>query len=158
LCLSKADLVPEQDARAAADAWRQRLGDRALDVLVTSSATGQGLDELARAILRHVPEEPAPERPVALVEPQAEHRVYRPGAGDELSVERSGDGTFHVVGPRVERLIARHDVDNDEAMRYVEERLRRLGVIRALEAAGFEPGDDVEIGGITFELDPGAPA
>jgi carbamate kinase len=34
----------------------------------------------------------------------------------------------------------------------VEGRLRRMGVIRALEAAGFEPGDDVEIAGIVFEL------
>jgi GTP-binding protein len=30
-----------------------------------------------------------------------------------------------------------------------------MGVVRALEAAGFEPGDDVEIGGVVFELDPG---
>jgi GTP-binding protein len=29
-------------------------------------------------------------------------------------------------------------------------------VIGALEASGFEPGDDVEIGGVVFELDPGA--
>ena len=29
-----------------------------------------------------------------------------------------------------------------------------MGVIAALEAAGFEPGDDVEIGGMVFELDP----
>ncbi len=42
-------------------------------------------------------------------------------------------------------------------MRYVEERLRSLGAIKALEAAGFEPGDDVEIAGIVFELHPGAP-
>ena len=42
-------------------------------------------------------------------------------------------------------------------MAHVEQRLHRLGVIRALEAAGFVPGDDVEIGGIVFELDPGAP-
>jgi GTP-binding protein len=62
-----------------------------------------------------------------------------------------------VHGRRPERLIARHDVTNDEAMRYVEERLRSLGVIRALEAAGFEPGDDVEIAGVVFELHPGAP-
>jgi GTP-binding protein len=32
-----------------------------------------------------------------------------------------------------------------------------MGVIAALEARGFEPGDDVEIGGIVFELDPGTP-
>jgi GTP-binding protein len=61
------------------------------------------------------------------------------------------------VGPRVERLLARHDIDNDEALSYIEERLRAIGVIRALEAAGFEPGDDVEIAGTIFELDPGAP-
>jgi GTP-binding protein len=30
-----------------------------------------------------------------------------------------------------------------------------MGVIRELESSGFEPGDDVEIGGVVFELDPG---
>jgi GTP-binding protein len=30
-----------------------------------------------------------------------------------------------------------------------------MGVIAALEGAGFRPGDDVEIGGVVFELDPG---
>ena len=32
-----------------------------------------------------------------------------------------------------------------------------MGVIKALEAPGFEPGDEVEIGGMVFELYPGAP-
>ena len=72
-------------------------------------------------------------------------------------MERTGEGAFRVSGGRVERLISRHDMDNEDAQRYVEDRLRALGVIRALEAAGFEPGDDVEIAGIVFELDPGAP-
>ena len=39
-------------------------------------------------------------------------------------------------GRGIERLIARHDVENEEAMRYVEDRLRTIGVIRALEAKG----------------------
>ena len=39
-------------------------------------------------------------------------------------------------------------------MAYLEGRLRRIGVIRALEEAGFEPGDEIEIGGVSFELDP----
>jgi len=43
----------------------------------------------------------------------------------------------------------------DEALAHVEGRLRRMGVISALEAAGFEPGDDVEIAGVVFELHPG---
>jgi GTP-binding protein len=62
-----------------------------------------------------------------------------------------------VTGGGIERLIERHDVENEEALRYIEDRLRSLGVIRALEAQGFEAGDDVEIAGIVFELDPGMP-
>jgi GTPase len=150
LALSKADLVPPEEAEAAARHWRERLG---VEVIVTSAATGQGVQELADAIFRRVPPPERGEERAAAT--PATHRVYRPGRGEAYSVERVGPGAFRVEGDRVERLIARHDVDNDEALRYVEERLRALGVIRALESAGFEPGDDVEIGGIVFELDPG---
>ncbi|HSD76493.1 MAG TPA: Obg family GTPase CgtA [Solirubrobacteraceae bacterium] len=59
-----------------------------------------------------------------------------------------------MTGDPVERLIARHDLDNEDALVHVERRLHRMGVVRALEAAGFAPGDDVEIGGVVFELDP----
>ncbi|MEA2333161.1 MAG: GTPase [Thermoleophilaceae bacterium] len=151
LCLSKADLVPPAEVEAAVRDWQERVD---FPVFATSAATGAGVPELRDAIFEHVPEE--------TVEPQAgelpaTHRVYRPGAGDSFNVERVGPGAFRVDGGKIDRLIARHDVANAEALRYVEERLRALGVIRALEAAGFEPGDDVEISGIVFELDPGAP-
>jgi GTP-binding protein len=69
-------------------------------------------------------------------------------------VTRIGPHTFRVDGDGIARLLARHDLDNDEALAWVEERLRRIGVIRALEEHGFEPGDEVEIAGIAFELDP----
>jgi GTPase len=150
LALSKADLVPQEEAEAAREEWRERLG---VDVVVTSAATGQGLDELVDTIFRDIPEEAVPAAPEEAAE---EHRVYRPG-DEGFRVERTGDGAFRVTGGRVERLITRHDMDNEDAQRYVEDRLAKMGVIRALEAAGFEPGDDVEIAGIVFELDPGAP-
>jgi GTPase len=152
LALSKADLVTREQAEAARAEWQKRVG---FDVVVTSAATGEGLDELTAAIVRNVPEEVEvePERREAL----AEHRVYRPGVDDGYRVERAADGVFRVTGRGIERLIERHDVENEEALRYIEERLRVLGVIRALEAQGFEPGDDVEIAGIVFELDPGMP-
>jgi GTP-binding protein len=59
-----------------------------------------------------------------------------------------------VAGTQVERLMARYDVEHEDALGLIERRLHRMGVVRALEAAGFEAGDDVEIGGVTFELDP----
>jgi GTPase len=149
LCLSKADLVPPEEVDAAVRDWEQRVG---VPVFATSAATGAGIPELRDAIFERVPEEEA--EPETGEQP-ATHRVYRPGAGESFSVERVGPGAFRVEGGRVDRLIARHDIENAEALRYVEERLRALGVIRALEAAGFTPGDDVEIAGVVFELDPG---
>ncbi len=125
-------------------------------MLVTSAATGQGLEELAVELLRRVPV--APPREVeedldgAVL---AEHRTFRPAAGRGFRVEPAGDGVWRVVGEPVERLIARHDLENEDALAHVEQRLHRMGVVRALEAEGFAPGDDVEIAGILFELDPG---
>ena len=78
-------------------------------------------------------------------------------AADRLVLLTDTDGLY-TADPRKDpaaRLLARHDLDNDEALAHVEHRLHRMGVVRALEAAGFEPGDDVEIAGVVFELDPG---
>jgi GTP-binding protein len=151
LALSKADLVTPEQAEAAAGEWRERLGS---PVVVTSSATRQGLDALARELLRRVPAaEPIAEE-TAGEDEVAEFKLFRPAAGRAFDVERVGEGEFRVTGEAVDRLIARHDLENDEALAHVEHRLRRMGVIAALEAHGFEPGDDVELGGIVFELDP----
>jgi len=150
LALSKADLVTPEAAEAASADWGDRLD---VPVVVTSSATGQGLDELRRTLLRRVPmAEPLPE--AAGEDEVAEFQVFRPAADRAFEVERLGGGGFRVTGDAVDRLIARHDLENEEALAHVEHRLRRMGVIAALEAQGFEPGDDVELGGVVFELDP----
>ena len=67
----------------------------------------------------------------------------------------SSSFAFAVHGRGIERLLARFDVENEDAMAYLEGRLRKIGVLRALEAEGFSPGDEIEIAGVTFELDPG---
>jgi GTPase len=153
LALSKADLVPPEVAEAAVAEWARRVD---APVLATSAATGLGLDELRRVLLAAVPvAEPEPEG--AGEDEVAEFAVFRPAAGRAFEVVKTGAGAWRVDGPAVERLVARYDLDNEEALAHVEHRLGRMGVIAALERAGFEPGDDVEIGGVVFELDPGAP-
>jgi GTP-binding protein len=174
LALSKADLVTAERAGAARAQWRERLGEE-VPVIVTSSATGEGVAELAGELLRRVP---ALGRTSAEgggsseghsgagaggvrradgtadgEEELAEHMVFRPAAGSGFVVERMGPGSFAVKGRGVERLLARFDVENDDAMAYLEGRLRKIGVVRALEAEGFQPGDEIEIAGVILELD-----
>ena len=174
LALSKADLVTDEQVRETVAQWQQRLGP-GVPVLATSSATGYGMRTLAELLLASVPrDEPAKEArgasgngahgEVAARRPSAgdiaqlaEHMVFRPGdSTGGFLVQRVGERAFEVSGEGIERLIARHDVNNEDAMAYVEERLRKLGVLGALQDAGFVAGDDVRIAGISFELDLGA--
>jgi GTP-binding protein len=152
--LCKRDLLPAEEVEAAVAEWRERLGDRALGVLAVSAATGQGLDELRQFILAEVPEYAPTSAPGA--EPdqefEAEHRVYRPAGEGGYWVEREDDGGFRVLGRGVELLFERHDTENEEALAYLEQRLNEMGVIAALNRAGFQPGDDVRIGQHEFEL------
>ena len=159
LALSKADLVDAETAAAARAAWQARLGDE-VPVLVTSAVSRVGLDELAAELVRRVPETAVPDDGAPGAAPElgrvdlAEHQVFRPAAPRAYEVRRTGDGSFAVTGAGVERLLARYDLDNEEALAHLERRLRGIGVLSALEAQGFEAGDDVEIAGIAFDLDP----
>ena len=163
VALSKADLVSADVAHAARERWRERLGD-GVPVLITSSATGLGLDTLGAELLRCVPAAPAAADGAiagAAVAPGAgaelaEHRTFRPAAPRRYVVRRTGEKAFAVTGEGIERLLARYDLDNEEALAHLERRLKGIGVLRALEAEGFRAGDEVEIAGIAFDLDPGA--
>lgn len=163
LALSKADLVTEERTREAVADWQRRLGPE-VPVIATSSATRAGLSELASELLRSVGAAGADE-PVAAAEPSraqeaageeelAEYMVFRPAERSGFQVERVGSREFAVRGAGIERLLQRYDVENEDAMAYLEGRLRTIGVFRALEAQGFKPGDEIEIAGVTFELDP----
>jgi len=155
--LSKRDLVPPERVEEAVREWAERLDGETLGVMAVSSATGEGLDELRQRILAELPEvvpAAAPAGAEASNGFEAEHRVYRPAGEGGYWVEREEDGGFRILGRGVEVLFERHDVANEEALAYLEQRLREIGVIAALSRAGFEPGDDVRIGEHEFELYP----
>jgi GTPase len=153
--LSKRDLLAVEQVEAAVGEWRERLGERTVAVLAVSSATGEGLEDLRQRVLAELPEIP-PARIESTGEPaagfEAEHRVYRPAGEGGYRVEREEDGAFRIVGRGVELLFERHDLNNEEALGYLEQRLNEIGVIAALTRAGFEPGDDVRVGDQEFEL------
>jgi GTP-binding protein len=153
VALSKRDVLPSEQVEEAVREWQHRLGKGVLGVMAVSSATGEGLEELRQRILVQLPDltpVAAPAEPGE--EFEAEHRVYRPAGEGGYWVEREDDGGFRVMGRGVELLFERHDVGNEEALGYLEQRLKEMGVLAALDRAGFESGDDVRVGEHEFEL------
>ena len=155
VALSKADLLPAEDVEAMLSGWKQRLGERALDVIAISSVTGTGLDRLTDRLLSAVADAAGEYTPLRSTPeaPALEHRTYRPGADEGFDVERE-EGAFRVTGRGIELLVGRHDISNEDALGYLEQRLTEIGVIAALREAGFEPGDEVRVGEQAFELRP----
>ena len=155
VALSKVDLIDQEEIPGLIEEWHQRTQ---ATVFATSSATTYGLRDLVGALFSEI----AISEPkqllgggVELDVPVADYMIFRPAEGIGWEAEQLEDGNYRVTGPMVERLIMRFDVENEEALAHIEARLERLGVIERLVQLGFQAGDEVEIAGTIFELDPG---
>ncbi|MGH9183675.1 MAG: GTPase ObgE [Acidimicrobiales bacterium] len=110
-----------------------------------SAVTGAGIPALLGRMAASVVEARA-------AEPEREgFAVHRP-APEGFRVERRG-AAFVVVGRQAERAVAVSDLTDADALDHVHHRLRRIGVDRALARAGARAGDEVRIGGVTFEYE-----
>jgi len=145
---TKADVatmsLPE-DTRADDDEFDASSKD---DALTISAVTRQGLDpllgRLGTLIREARAEEPDPE-PFVVLRPVEEG----------FAVVRDDDGTWRVSGRTAERVVAMADLTNLEAMEYVQYRLRKMGVDRALARAGVREGDVVRIGPVELDYQEG---
>ncbi len=79
--------------------------------------------------------------------------MLRPAADrvGELRVAQEGDA-FGSSGGALERLVAKADLDNEEAVEYMQAVMEKAGVSTALRSAGAQPGDMVVIGEQEFEF------
>ncbi|MFL5792450.1 MAG: GTPase ObgE [Actinomycetota bacterium] len=143
---NKIDL-PEGRARLPeAEAAAKRRG---LPCFGVSAATGEGLREFLYALGAEVARARAA-RPAATAAPAA---TVAADPEAPIAVTREGAG-FRVHGDRPERWVAMTDLDNPEAVAYLQRRLRRAGVDDLLAEAGASPGDEVVVGEAAFEFIP----
>jgi GTP-binding protein len=112
-----------------------------------SAVTGAGLEPVVNRLAQLVAEarQALPSTPGIVI-----HRPEPEG----VLVERDIDGAFVVRGRPARRAVAVNDLTNSDALAYVQHRLRRLGVDRALVRAGAREGDMVRVGDFTFTYEP----
>jgi GTP-binding protein len=79
--------------------------------------------------------------------------VAEPEAPIEVVREAGG---WRVLGDRPARWVAMADLDNPDAVAFLQRRLRGAGVDDLLAEAGAEPGDEVLVGDTAFEYEPNA--
>lgn len=110
-----------------------------------SSATGEGVRELLFAALQTIAAMPKPE----VVAPDAPRFILTPQ--EAFTIEVDPDGTFVVLGDRIERLAAMTDFDMDEGLAHFEAVLAKMGVDKRLQEMGAREGDTVRIAQFEFD-------
>lgn len=142
--LNKTD-VPEALARW--DEIERILSAKGCEVMRISAATQNGTQALMNrvaALLATLPDKPAPieETPIYSLDEEKDFA---------FTITRDEDGAFHVRGKRIERAAAMTYWEFDESLERFQRILATLGITKALEAAGVQPGDTVFIG--EYELE-----
>ena len=112
-----------------------------------SAVTGQGVTEVLRRLAALVEQARA-------AEPEPEGFVVIHPEVEGVTVAREGEHEFRVAGRQAERAVALSDVTDRQALAYIDARMKRLGVDRALARAGAQAGDVVHIGAFSFEYEP----
>jgi GTP-binding protein len=142
IALNKMDLP---DARDNSEGLRQAFGP-GKEVLAISGATGEGVRELI-GTLRRLLQETAPRPQSASSAPLP---VLRPRERDRLEVRQDGD-VYVIEGARAEEAALRLGEGGYEALDELQDRLRRMGLERAMRRVGARPGDRIRVGGVELE-------
>jgi GTP-binding protein len=110
-----------------------------------SAVTGEGMDSLIAATAQKVFEmRSAVAGETAVQYDQVwEHR--RQLRDQRFVVHNLGGHVFLVEGKAVERMVVQTEWDNDEAISYLQRRLERMGVEKALIESGARNGDEIRI-------------
>jgi GTP-binding protein len=129
-------------AREGLERLRRALPERR--VIGVSTVTNEGIPTLLAEVARLLDE--MPKQPAS----QGGVRVYRLEApedeGFRVEKQASDEGVYRVHGRRVERLVAMTDLASEAGTDYLQKQLERMGVFEALERAGIQLGDTVQIG------------
>jgi GTP-binding protein len=139
VAFSKADLP---DAQAAYELYRNDFAG----LFVISGVTGEGVDALLEALWKEIERARADDagmesEPVGRVE----YAYQAP-----FTIEETQDG-FEVQGKPVVRAVLMTDFENDDAVRYLDRRLKQMGLYKALQRMGAAEGHTIHIGGVELE-------
>ena len=117
-----------------------------LEIFKISSITKQGVKELltrVEELLKEIPKENLIETNQRKVYKLEEDKI-------EFQIVKEED-MYVVIGPAVEKLMSRVNLEDTESMYYFQRKLDELGVNEALKKAGVKDGDTVKV--VDWELE-----
>ncbi|MBM7623110.1 GTPase ObgE [Sporohalobacter salinus] len=139
-------------AKENIDEVKKELEKEGYEVFPISAVTGQGIDELIKAVDKLVQKtEEAVETEIGDEDKEVVIKGPQPaGEEDEFEIIKRDD-LYIVKGEEIERKVAMVDLTNEDSAYHFARRLQEMGIEDALKEHGINDGDTVKIGEVEFE-------
>jgi len=114
-------------------------------IIPISALTGEGISELifsAYNLLHNIPKDE---------EKVSEDEIIQYNYEPIFTIDRQG-AKFILSGKAVRRVVLMTDMSNDMAVAMLHNRLKKMGVIKALERLGAKDGDTIIVEGVEFDF------
>ena len=142
VALNKIDLMKNETG----EQLQRYFEDMGYKAFLISAATGEGINTLLDHVVTILPET---EKTPAFFTPE-EIVVHTPKKTDEFKVYKEND-TYYVTGDMMQRILGTVNLSDYESSTYFQRVLKNKGVFAALEEAGIQEGDTVNICDYEFE-------
>lgn len=150
----------KERVRKDSDELSEKLLDEGIDernpipFFAVSAATREGVEQLIKATAQRVHDL----RLAAADEPVPEYdqvwELKRKQRDARITVVQEEAHAWRVSGKNIERMVIQTEWNNEEAVAFLQRRMERAGVERALARAGAQSGDEVRVMDIAFEYEP----
>jgi GTP-binding protein len=155
IAINKIDLISDRQVLQALKKKLERKSGK--KAFLISAVTGEGLNELIWTLYKKIggyESKPGDEDTYGF-EKQQEVKIYNIETtrlkNERIDIERMGD-EYIVKNKKLERIVAMTDLDNEEALEYLKNRLKKMGIGDRLKKLGIKEGSSVIIGDLVFEL------
>jgi GTP-binding protein len=139
---NKIDLLQDDASMAQ---LKEYMAAQGIEVFPICAVTGEGMDALMERVWTLVQQyNETPEQ-------EDETVVYKAEEKPDFVVKRDETGAFVITGPRIEKLVAMTNFDDDQSVRRFQRIWRYMELDKLLRANGIHTGDTVRIDTMEFE-------
>lgn len=134
------DLIPEDLRDEMRKELKEKVDELGLKYFEISAATGENLTELMKYVTMRLDDIPMPE-PIKIDNSIDEDYVDK----FEINIEKLDSDIYRIYGDGVDRLMYATDFDSYEGVKFLENYLKRRGIMDKLKDLGFKSGDTLII-------------
>ncbi|QSZ26844.1 GTPase ObgE [Aceticella autotrophica] len=142
-----ANKIDIEGAQENCKIFTEALSLKGLEVFKISAVTGEGIEPLLDKVIEFL------DKMKEEINPDVEDViVYEiPKEAETLDIEVK-NGTYYLSGAKIDRLLKRVNLQDENSLRYFEKNLRKSGIIDELKKSGLKNGDIINIRNFEFEF------